>query len=351
MIKSWRPLAFAAAMNLSIGAGIAAAQTVLVTHAPVGETVEVVLNATKVSSGTVELNGAVTLSLDLSRHPGKNEIDANVFVDTCEKLHRITVVERSKAPDPQQPGCARRDIPGLYWVRRLNTLVVDLGSATPTMLLVKGSYSLAPPREWTPSPAGLVVFGGGGLLKFSNALLVSCGNVTDCDGHDLGAPLMAGVTYWFNPILGVEASYVKPRQVTGQGSAETYQFNSSLDAHIATIVGKVGIPMGPFRLYGQGGLNYHRAKFTTTETINDLTITVNDVPQTITGGTQQFSFETQGWRWTFGGGAELWLAPSFALYGDFGFAALRGKDIDRGEPRLDDRVRFIAFGARVHIGR
>ena len=100
------------------------------------------------------------MPLSLS-NTGKTEIDANVFVDICDKLHRVIVVERNKLPDPQQPGCARRDISGLYWVRPVNTLVVDVAEGRPSLLLVKGSYNPECPRTWNTAPRGFVVYGGG----------------------------------------------------------------------------------------------------------------------------------------------------------------------------------------------
>jgi hypothetical protein len=336
MIRPWRPLV-AVAVNLTLGAGVATAQTVLIRHAPQAESIEVVLNDTKVSSGTVGADGEATLPLDLSRL-SKTEIDANVFVDDCENLHRVIVVERTKLPDPQQPGCARRDIPGLYWVRPLNTLVFDLGGPTPTLLLIKGRFKEPTPHTWTLAPSGLMVFGGGAFTNVTNEVAVACGTVTDCSGKSSTLGFTAGVTYWIKPFLGVEATYTRPQKITAQGSGDTFSFNSSLDPQIATAVGKVGIPIGPVRLYGTGGMNYHDTTSLTTQTIN--------------GVSQSFTFKTKDWGWVFGGGMEVWLARSFALYTDLNFAQLQGSDeAGTTQAAIDDRARYLTFGARIHIGR
>ncbi len=259
MITSWRLLVAAALTALTmttLTAATAAAQTVMVRHAPPGETVETVLNATKVGSATVDASGTATVPLSLSS-TGKTEIDANVFVDICDKLHRVIVVERNKLPDPQQPGCARRDISGLYWVRPVNTLVVDVAEGRPSLLLVKGSYNPERPRTWNTAPRGFVVYGGGTIGSFRDAISVSCGNVTNCKGDSTLAGFTAGGTVWLLPYLGADVAYVKPQDVKTSGSGSTYHFNSDLESQLLTIAGKVGAPIGPVRLYGQAGMAYH----------------------------------------------------------------------------------------------
>ena len=97
MIESWRLLR-AAALTMTLGAGTSYGQTVMFRHAPPGEALETVLNATKVGSGTADSNGEALIPLSLSSL-NKTEIDANIFVDICDKLHRVIVVERNRLPD------------------------------------------------------------------------------------------------------------------------------------------------------------------------------------------------------------------------------------------------------------
>jgi hypothetical protein len=336
MTKRLRLFVAAAALNVTIGTGVAAAQTVVVRHAKPGETIELDLNAAKVATATADAAGDATLPLDLrGNNAGKTEIDANLFIDACDNLHRVIVAERGQPIAPQQPGCERREISGLYWVRRVNTLVVDVGGPNPTMMLIKGGYGLEPERTWG-APAGLVVFGGGGLTQFRDAALIFCGTASSC-GKNEGFAYTAGATLWLKRYVGVEGSYMKPRKTTASGSGDTYSFDSELDVDVVTVAGTVGVPIGPVRLYGKGGTNYHWGTSTTKETINSLS--------------QTFEVKTRGWGRGFGGGVEVWVAPAVALYADAGFAWLKGEPVGGGEARFDDRLRFLMFGARVRIGR
>src|SRR6476469_4543537 len=168
-------LLVAAALLMVVGTGKASAQTVMVRHVPVGETVDVFLNATKVGSAVVGASGDVRVPLNLrANNAGKTEIDANVFIDVCDKLRKVIVVERGQPPATQEPGCERREILGLYLVRDDQTLVVDRGGANPTMMLVKGSYDPNSVKNWNASPTGLVLFGGVGRADLRDAVLISC---------------------------------------------------------------------------------------------------------------------------------------------------------------------------------
>jgi hypothetical protein len=334
MVIPWRPLIAAAALSVSLGAGTAAAQAVFVRNAPAGETIEIVLNATSVGSGTADNEGVVTLPLDLSAHGGKTEIDASVFVDTCDKRHRIIIVERGQPISPQEPGCERREVSGLFWVRKINTLVIDIGAANPTMMLVKGEYSGGPAHSWPSPPTGVVFFGGAGLGTFADFAAFSCGNVTPCAVDDSGIAYSAGATYWITKYIGAEGGYIRPPKPNVSSTTDTFSFNNSLDVDIFTLAGKIGVPAGPVRIYGTVGTNYHRATSRTSETIN--------------GATQNFEFKTNGWFWMWNGGAEFWLASPFALYGELGFTRLRNSSVE-GTGVVDDHVRTILFGARVKI--
>ncbi|MEP6917806.1 MAG: hypothetical protein ABJC89_19320 [Acidobacteriota bacterium] len=339
MQKWWRLLGLAAAMNVGLGAGVALAQTVVVRKAPAGTTVEVALSAATVGTAPADANGDAIVAFKLPETDGKAELDAYVFVDYCDTMRRVVVVERGRAPLPPSAGCERREIPGLYWVRRVSTLVVDVGGPIPTLLLIKGTYGLNDPvaRSWTPSMTGLSVFGGGALSSYRDARQIACGDVTPCGGSDSGIGYTAGATFWFSRFLAAEGGYVKPHRATANGSSTTFTFNSELDPRLITIVGKVGGPIGPVRLYGLGGANYHQAMLTTTETIDSVTQTIE--------------IKTKGWGLLFGGGGEVWVSRFVALYGELNFASLKGAPTRGGEVRLDDRLRLITFGARVRIGR
>jgi hypothetical protein len=354
-MRLWRLLAIAAALNVTAGAGIAAAQTVIVRHAPPGVNVELLLNDAIVATGTAGPAGDVSLDLKM---PEPGEMDANVYVDVCDtpltgtlgvvggKMRRVLVVDRNRRPPPPPAGCERREISGLFLVRRVHTLVIDIGGLQPLMLLVKGKYT--PPTlvsadgeesqstPMRPAPTGLTLFGGGGFGKFRDAFGLACGNVTGCTGHDSGLGYTFGGTYWITRWLGAEGGYLKPRRVTAKGG-DAFKFNSAFDVDVFTVAANVGVPAGPARVYGLLGGNYHQSTLNLTETID--------------AATQTFAQKTHGWSWLLGGGTEVWVTPKVALYGEVSFAKIKGKAEDKGEGLVDDRLRFVAVGARIRLSR
>lgn len=343
MMRLWRPLAIAAALNVTAGAAIAAAQTVMVRHAPAGAAVELLFNDAVVATGTTDPDGMVTLDLKM---PEPGEMDANVYVDVCEKNRRVLVVDRNKRPPSPPAGCDRREISGLFWVRRINTLVVDVGAVPPSMLLVRGSYTppkpvvegeedAATPRR--PSPTGLSLFAGGGLGKYRDAFIIACGNAPGCDGKDGGLGYSFGGTFWFTRWLAAEGGYLKARRTAVRGGDETFKFDSTFDVDIFPVVAKVGIPAGPFRPYGFIGSAYHQSTLTASETIE--------------GATQSFSQRTHGWGMHYGGGAEGWITSKVALFGEMSLTKVKGKAEDGGEGFVDDRMRFFGFGVRIQLSR
>jgi hypothetical protein len=48
---------------------------------------------------------------------------------------------------------------------------------------------------------------------------------------------------------------------------------------------------------------------------------------------------------------EIWVSPRIAISIDAGFAALKGVPTGGGEPRLDDRLRYVSGGVRYRIGK
>lgn len=332
-------LLVAAALLMAIGSGKASAQTVMVRHVPAGETVEVFLNATKVATAVVDASGGDTrLPLNLrENNAGKTDIDANVFIDVCDKIRKVIVVERGQPAATQEPGCERREILGLYLVRRDNTLVVDLGGANPTMMLIKGSYDPNRAKTWSASPTGLVVFGGVGRADLRDAVLISCGNAPTCDGHDAGFSYTAGFDLWLKPWVAGTASYFRPPKVTANGSGSNYSFDSTLESNVLIVGGRLGIPIGPVRISGLIGTTFQDSTLTTQETINNAS--------------QSFLVETRGWGWIWGPGLEIWTTSWLAIYGEANFGKLKGTPTTGGEVVFDDRLRQFTVGGRVKIGK
>jgi hypothetical protein len=342
MTRLWRLLAVAAALNLTMGAALAAAQSVMVRHAPPATAVEIVLNDAVVATGTTNETGDATVEFKL---PDPGELDAGVSVDVCDKSRRVLIVDRNKRAPGTPAGCDRREISGIFWVRRINTLVVDLAGLQPSMLLIKGSYTApAPVAEGqeevsTPmrqAPTGLSLFGGGGFGKFRDAHAVACGNVNPCGGHDGGLGYAFGGTVWLTRFLGAEGGYLKPRNVTANGG-DTFKFNSSLDVDVFTVAAMGAIPAGPARIYGLIGGNFHESTLSSSETIDP--------------STQTFLQSTHGWGLLYGGGTEIWVTSKVAIYGELSIAKMHAKAEDKGEGLFDDQLRFIGVGVKIRLTR
>ena len=345
-------LSVAAALVLSIGTGTAAAQTLYVRRAPVGSTVDLVVNATKAGSAKADAAGDVTIPIDLPTHTKKNEIDARVYVDTCGEARRVQLAERDVAPLPPEEGCTRQELTGVFLVRRISSVVVNVANPVATLLLRQGSYSLRARGPRRQAPQGLVVFGGGVRAKYTDAVSFGCANVPVCEGNDAGFGYTAGAEYWFGRYIAAEGSYFKPPELTIVGSSTGFRFNSVLDPHLFTVAGKVGVPIGPVRLYGRAGFNYHRAESGTTQHSDESTTIDENGGVIITPASDQtVSATSKGWGWLFGGGLEVWVAPKFALYAEAGSLGIKGDTGVATQGRIDNRLISATAGVRISLGR
>jgi hypothetical protein len=352
MTRSGRALVLAALFN-AILAGAAHAQTVIVRSAPPAAPIEVLVNTEAAGSATADASGDARVTLNMFAAAGKSETDAYLFVDFCQdNRRRVLIVERSGQPPAPVPGCDRRQILGVYLVRRITTLVVNAAGPNPTVLLRQGAVSLTPKRVWQPAPAGLHVFGGAGLMQIRDAVALACGNVSNCTGDESDVGYTGGVTYWFSRYLAAEFSFTKPAEIAIQGSTDAFTFTSFMDSEIYALSGKVGFPARRFRPYGFVGANYHRTSQGTSETVDDVTVTNDDGTETvIPGGVQTFNLEAAGWGWQFGGGTEFWLMPRLAVYGEVGWTWIIGDAEEEAIGKIDDRYTSIVAGVRLRLGR
>jgi hypothetical protein len=345
MDMRWRPVAVTVAVVVGM-ASVGSAQTVYLRNAPVGSNVEVIVNTASAGTGTVDAEGEAKVAFTLPE--GKTEMDSNVFVDACDsgKLRKVLIVDRARQAPPPAEGCDRREIAGVYWVRPVNTIVVNVGTPAPSLLLVRGSYTPPKPaaegstEEEQPSkplPAGLMMFGGAAYTNFRDAGILFCGNAA-CTPHTAGFNYTFGVDVWLTRFIGFEGAYLRPREVKASGG-DGFTFETKMDADIWTLAGKVGAQAGVVRLYGKGGMNYHQA---TTKTL-----------QTMQGLAQTFAYKTTGWSWLYGGGMEAWLGERqrFAIYADGGVMKIKGKDEAGGEARIDDVMKYVTFGMKVRLSR
>jgi hypothetical protein len=349
MTEPRRLLTLAAALNLILGAGLASAQTVVVRNAAPETPVEVVLNDKVVGSGKANSGGYAIVVANLSENLKKTEIDAQIFVDVCDNVRRVLIVERGGTPPPAEATCLRRDMSGLFLVQQISSIVVDVGGPNPTLLLRQGKVSLTPKKVWSDLPKGLIVFGGGNLSKYRDAPRFQCGDATDCSGGGWGFGFTAGADFWVTPWLAAEGAYFKPGNLNIDGSGSTYSFTHSLKADIYTVAGKVGIPARRARPYGKVGANFIQTKSETTNTLKDRSVTIDGVVTTIPGGTENYGIKTEGWSWFLAGGVEAWFSDRIAMYGEFGRMVLKGDTLQNVEGDFDDRKTYFVVGMRVHI--
>lgn len=334
-VKVWRPLALAGVLSAAL-AGTAAGQTVVIRGLPAGAAAELQQGAAAVS-GTADPAGDATLQGNLS---DPAEVRVSLYVDVCESVRRVLIVERDAPTPAGGAGCARTPVPGLFVIRPVSTIVVNLSGPNPTVLLRQGPFDFRrTQRTGLEPPAGLMVFGAGGFSKLHNVRASACGDISECPGTDSGFAFGGGVGYWLTPYVGIEAGYVKPKKSLFEGSVGSSLFRSTLEPHVLMFVGKLGVPAGPVRFYAQGGTTYHRA-------------TISTIQDSVDGIEDRFELRTAGWGWTFGGGLEAWVAPAVAIYAEGGRSALKGAGVESaGEGRLDERLTYAVAGLRIAVSR
>ena len=342
MREPCRLLLRAAALIVTVGVGVAQAQTVILRKVPAAADIEIAVNNESAATKKSDTGGDVIIPIDMFKGAGRTETDAQILVALCEGNRiRVLILERGYSVPAEESGCTRREMGGWFLVKPISSLVVDVGGSAPTLLLRQGSFSLKPPRVWSDSPTGLVLFAGGTWGRTSSFKDFACGTLTDCSGGGAEFGFAAGATYWIVPWLAAEGTYFRPKDFTAGGSGDSFRFTSTLDAHVVTAVGKIGIPAGPTRPYGHVGGAYHRATFSTSQTMTNQT----ESP------TQTYSVETGGWSWTFGGGLEIWLNDAFGIYGELNRTSLKGPAIEKDvEGQLDDRATTIVVGVRIKVG-
>ena len=335
LLKPLRLLALGAVLSVSLAA-TASAQTVITRNVPAGDAIEVFVNSTKAGAGVADAKGESRVAIDLRGAGVVGDMDSRVYVDVCNRLRRIHIVNRNLQPAPKEENCDRREITGIFLVRPRSTLVVDAGALIPTLLLRQGRYDPTAGKVRVLAPKGLIAFGGGGISQFDNPVRFSCGTVTDCDGDGAVLAVSAGADFWVTKWLAIEGAYMKPRKITTQGAGGFFKFTDTYDAHLVSVSGKVGVPVGRARVFGKGGGLFHSATSTSV-------MTIADVDQTL-------RLRTQGWSWTAGGGIEVWISPKFGLFGEANFGRIRGDAVgDNIEGEAHDNLTALVAGFRVKI--
>jgi len=346
--------ALALALSVTTGVSAASAQTVIVRSAPAGATIELTMDGGRSASATADAQGDATLTPPASSAAS----EAQLYVDVCGSTVRVMLVRlRPAAP---QAGCTRTEIGSVFIVRPMTTFVVDIDGThasahvtqgpPPRSWVERGTEPGKPPRTYGTPQKGLTLGAGAGFSRFDNAVNDMCGDVTQCQSNNFGLALSFGADYWFKKFAAAHAAYLRPADVTAIGSGDTYRFDSELRSRMLLLGGKLGGVAGPARIYGVGGAIYHEATNTTHQTFNDQTVVVDNVTQTIPGGTQTYAQKTKGWSWFVGGGVESWLINRLAIYGELVTPKVKGTPTTGGEGGIDDRAWIAVAGIRVRIG-
>jgi len=345
------------ALAVMAGTSTTSAQTIIIRSAPPSAKIEAQVNTGATASAVADASGEARLAVEFPSRA--DEIDVRFFVDVCPDAVGVELMSPGVQPMPPAAACARNEIWGVFVMRRVTTFVVDLEGTTASIHVTQGP----PPASWvghsdsettrrffqTTPPLGFVLFGAAGIPTFSNTIDAACGSATNCTRETFTGAGAAGATYWIKSFLGAQITFAKPAQASAFGGGDTFRFASTLDSRLVTIAATGGVPVGGMRLYGLGGGNYHRATVVTTETINDTSVVVNNVTQTIKGGTETFEHRTEGWNWMIGGGLEAWVTKSVGFYVEAQHARLKATDVGAAEGGIDDHLLLMVFGARVRI--
>ncbi len=341
------------AFHLAIGVTIASAQTVYVRHVTPGSTVELVLDATPAGTAKADTEGLATI---MATGKGDMPMDANIWLDVCGDTHRVILARRGA--EASADACRRTQIPGLYLVQRATSIVIDV-SRTQSLLIRQGRVwdvwlrdplpaNAQASAEPLPPLTGLTLFGATGLSTTSHFTSQSCGDVPSCS-EKAPIPFSGGVAWWFNDVLGAEARYNYLGNQEVEATETAFHFTTAREGGVFSFTGRAGFRMGRVRPFGRGGLSYHRATLTTTQTVNDTTIAIDGATQTVAGGTQILQMRTRGWAPVYGGGVEVWLSRLVGIYGDVQRIGLKGKD-DRGaDIEIDDAAITAQVGVTVRL--
>jgi hypothetical protein len=354
MTRALRPLGLTAALVISAGVGVAEGQTVIVRGAPPAASLEATFEGNVLGTATVDPLGDGTVVLKSLPGPGE-EVSSGLFVDVCGTIVRVGFVLRGVEKPIPGPGCERRDIGGFFVVRSETTLVVDLSGGQASVRIRQGR----PPAQWLMHgpipqgqrpPLGLVVFGGGGFKYAPDPIGRACGDSSPCIRRETKASYGFGAAYWLSRFLGGEVSFAKPASsMTAERNGTDYLFESTFAPHIATVTGLAGAPVGPFRFYGRIGANYHSATLRTVQATGDIRVLIDGREQVLLGGDQTLTLKTGGWGRLWGFGAERWLSPSAAVFAEMNFFQMRGTDVQKGDPVVDDPARAALFGLKFHF--
>lgn len=348
-----RSLVVSFVVQLAIGVTFTSAQTVFVRHLTPGSGFELVVDSTPAGTTKADTAGLASIMTGTVNMP----MDANVWLDACGDRTRV-ILARPGAQLPDSTGCRRTQIAGLYVVQRVTSIVID-ARVTSSLLIRQGrawdEWLRDPPAGTTqgsseplPPLTGLTLFGAGGLGATSNFGSQSCGNVTPCS-HDSPLQFSGGVGWWFNDFFGAEARYGYLGNQKATATNDAFRFTTTREGGLLSFAARAGGRIGRVRPFGRGGLGLSRTTLTTTQTVNETSVVIDGVTQTIPGGTQILQGRMRGWAPVYGGGVEIWLSPIIGIYGEAQRIGLKGKDDRDADIEIDDAVITAQVGLTVRF--
>jgi hypothetical protein len=336
----------------------ASAQTVIIRHVGGQTKVDAGVGDSAPVAATTDAYGNERVVLNAVK--GDTQLSAQIVIDACGNARHVRIIGSQMTAPPAAAGCVRQTLGSVFVVGATTSLVVDLRSETPTVLIAQGP---APP-EWledqsqgapgvagTFQPSGIMLFGTGGLTTFGSFGSADCGqNTTTCSYHSNRPSATAGAAWWFTPHVAVVVSYMRNGAARASGTGDTYTFNSRLETNVLTVGGQIMGSVRHVTFFGLLGGAHHRARWLTSQTTNDTTVTVNGVDQILPGGTETWDVRTTGWNWSLSAGADFWLGSRVAIQTAFQFAVLKGSDLGGSEATISERTPSVQVGLLFRLG-
>src|SRR5690348_12234339 len=116
MRRSWRPLVFAVACVVSVGAGIARAQTVIVTNVKPGAAVEVTMAGRSLGTAAANADGDAKTTADFLAAAGAAGPEAilDIHLDACGESWTVVANVHGLQPPAPTVACIRRNLAGPF---------------------------------------------------------------------------------------------------------------------------------------------------------------------------------------------------------------------------------------------
>ena len=258
-------------------------------------------------------------------------------------------------------GCTRKNQWGVFITHPTTTFVVQMNGTDsnvyvsqgppPREWLVRGDETLAGKIHWDEPRKGLILSAGTGYMWFLHTVGRSCGNLTDCERTNFPGGFTAAADFWFTSHFAAHTAVLRPVDQIIEGGGTGFTFDSRQQTRVVIIGGKAGVRAGAARIYGTAGFNHYESTFTTHETVNDQTLTVDGVATVLKGTSQTVGAKTSGWNWVFGGGVEAWFSKWLGIYMELERAKLKGEQAASVEGAVTDQLTTILGGVRVRLGR